>query len=492
MTCDWTTYLELSPSVQALIRVGYSGILLGTLLLSLPSARRFFGTEKHRGYADSNRWLDLALSLPGRTLLLCSWLAATFWLLTGRHTVLAAFWSLLLCRFFFVSMRWKSVTRGMGAPGFMLYWLAALVFFLEYTAYYDVGGWLRPIAILVFKVDFAVIMICAGQYKLFSGYPQNNGMERGMVNPWWGRLWRFYRNFPPESILFRFLNHCAYLTELVAGVMMLWAATAELGALAMAGSFVFIACNIRLGWLCENVIVCCFLFSYPGGWVDSLLPTLSQPSVEAGWWLWPLNGALAAFLLIYLVLLPVTKAGLYYNFYAKKRLPERWQRFQDGWANLMGIIIWRVFTIDNTNFYVNAYLEDRQTGERELFSRPGEWEWSKGWRYIHVCEFVAFVSVFTTLKYFPSNSPLFRKRLLRYARSIPHGDHQVLVFQWVDIKKENGEFVDVASREFRVDLREESMTAIGLADGRSETDSLRYADLVEGHQVGSYAPTAKS
>jgi hypothetical protein len=482
-------YLSLSWSVQALIRSGFALCMLGMLLLSLPSARRFFGSEKFGGYADDEPFLNVVFSPLGRVVLLAAWFASACWLLVDKQTVLASLVCLLCCRFCFISLRWRSISRGMGAPGFMLYWLAALVFFLEYTRYYDPSGYLRALAILTFKVDFAVIMLCAGQYKLFSGYPQNNGMERGMVNPWWGRLRDRYRHIPPDHLLFKFLNHCAYLGELVFGGMMLYAATAEAGGLLMAGSFLFIFCNIKLGFLCHTVMVCCFLYCHPGGLVDGLLPSVAAPVAMAPPGFTVLNIVLGAFLATYLLLLPVMKLGTYYNFYGKKRLPRKWQMFQDKWTNLWGIIIWRVFTIDNTNFYVKAYVEDRTTGSRELYSRPEEYSLSKGLRYCHVCEFVCFVSIFTTLKYFPSNSPLFTKKLMRYARTIPHdAREQVLVFQWVDIKKDDGAYTDIASKEYCVDLQSEELTVTDLADGSSSTDSLRFAELVEGSVVGSYAP----
>lgn len=482
-------YLSLSWSVQALVRNGFAFITLGMLLLSLPNANRFFGSEKYNGYADDEPFLNILLSPMGRVCVLASWFAAAWWLIWDQYTVPAALVCLVWSRFFFISLRWRSISRGMGAPGFMLYWMAALVFFLEWTRFYDPGGWLRPAVILAFKVDFAVIMICAGQYKLFSGYPQNNGMERGMVNPWWGRLWKQYRKVPPRSIVFRFLNHCAYLTEIVAGVLMLYPPTAELGALAMAGSFIFIFVHIKLGFLCHTVIFCTFLFCAPGGWLDSLLPSApTAAQVEPALWLTLLNGAFFAFFAVYVLLLPFMKLGTYYNFYAKKRLPASWQKFQDKWTNIWGIIIWRVFTIDNTNFFVHAFFEDRVTGKRKLYSKPGRYDLSTGLRYIHVCEFVCFVSIFTTLKYFPSNSPLFQKKLWRYARTIPCPRDQILVFQWVDLKKHADRFEEVPSKEFHIDFRAQELTVINLEDGSSETDSERFSNLVEGSVVGSYAP----
>ena len=484
-----TEYLSLSWSVQALVRSGFALCMLGMLLVSLPSAKRFFGTERWGGYADNGPLMNILFSPLGRVLVLSSWIASACWLLIDRHTVLAALVCLVRSRFCFIGLRWRSISRGMGAPGFMLYWLAALVFFLEYTRFYDPSGYLRILAILTFKVDFAVIMLCAGQYKLFAGYPQNNGMERGMVNPWWGKLRRLYRDLPTDHLIFRFFNHCAYLGELVAGALMLYAPTAEAGALFMAMSFVLIFVHIKLAFLTFTVMVCCFLFCHPGGWVDSLLPSAAAPqAIDPNLLMTVANVALGAFLLIYLLLLPFMKAGTYYNFYAKKRLPEKWQAFQDKWTNLWGIIIWRVFTIDNTNFYVNAFQENRETGERRLYSVPEEFSFSKGFRYLHVCEYVCFVSIFTTLKYFPSNSPLFTKKLLRYARTIPCSEDEVLVFQWVDIKKDHNRFHEVPSKEYRVDLLSQELTVTDLADGSSETDSLRYSDLHEAGKVGSYAP----
>lgn len=481
-------YLALSPEVQTALRFCYAGLLLLTLGLTLPNSSRFFGTESSNGYVDSTPWLNRLLSAPGRVLILSGWIAAAAWLLAGQHTVLASFLALALARIFFVDLRWKSIARGMGAPGFMLYWLGALVFFLEYTAHYDPQGWLRQLAILTFKVDFAVIFLCAGQYKLFSGYPQNNGMERGMVNPWWGYWWKAYRRLPPGHWLFRTLNHLAYLTELVAAGLMLFPRASEWGGLLLAASFVFIALNIRLGFLCETVICCCLLFCLPGGLVDGWVGEWVNagqvtPQVGPDW----LNLLLGVFLIFYLVMLPVTKAGLYWNFYARKRLPEPWQKWQDFWANLTGVIIWRVFTIDNTNFYVKAWWEERATGERILYSRPGHAEARTNFRYVHVCEFVCYVSVFTTLKYFPSDSSLFRRRLLRYAASIPTPDRYRLVFEYVDIRK-GDRFEDVSSREFRVDVTGREVEERWLADGRSMTDHQRYSDLHQGHRVGSYAP----
>lgn len=481
-------YLSLSPSMQQVIRVGFAFCTLGMLFLSLPNAHRFFGTASRRGYADDGPLLSRLLSPLGRVLVLSSWMAAACWLLVDRHTVLAAAVCLGWSRLFFVGLRWRSLSRGMGAPGFMLSWLAGLVFALEYTRFYDPGDWLRPLVILAFKVDFAVIMLCAGQYKLFAGYPQNNGMERGMVNPWWGKLGGPYRRLSPDSWVFKFFNHCAYLGELVAGALMLIPATAEAGGLFMAASFVFIFVHIRLGFLTQTVITCCLLFCAPGGWVDSLLPPLPTVASPGFPGMEQLNSVLAVVVIVYILALPLAKAGQYYNFYAQKRMPGPFQTLCDRWCNFWGIIIWRVFTIDNTNFYVNVWFEDPATGQRQLYSKPQGYDFASGLRYIHVCEFVCLVSVFTTLKYYSPDSPLFGHRLRRYARTLPCPAGRLIVFEWVDIHKGEGGFQDIASREFLWDPASDELTVLDLRNGRTETDKLRYSDLVQGGVVGSYAP----
>ena len=90
-------------------------------------------------------------------------------LVIGRYTVTFSLINLILCRYFFIHMRWKGILRGMGAPGFMTYWLGACVFFLEYGLHFDPSGVIRSLALTVFRFDFAAIMISAGVYKLVCG-----------------------------------------------------------------------------------------------------------------------------------------------------------------------------------------------------------------------------------------------------------------------------------------------------------------------------------
>ena len=105
-------------------------------------------------------------------------------------------------------------------------------------------------------------------------------MELGIVNPWWRYWWKFYKSVPPHHLLFRFLNHMAYRTEIVAGILMLIPATTALGAWLIILSFMFIASQIRLGFLAEMVMVSGLIIMGPGSLADSFLRGwLAEPSL---------------------------------------------------------------------------------------------------------------------------------------------------------------------------------------------------------------------
>jgi hypothetical protein len=476
----------LSPGTQSLIRIAYGLLMLGTLLWALPQWRRFFMSERWGGYAESSRGVDFIQNPLLSPLAAAAWLACATLITLGRWSVWAALLNVLLCRYFFVKMRWRGVLRGMGAPGFMSYWLAAVVFFLEYAQAY--APELRPLVLLVAQVDFACIMLSAGIYKLTAGYARNHGMELGMVNPEWGYWWWLYKKVPPGSMIFKTLNHLAWLTEVVAGILMLIPPTRFLGGLLIIFSFIFIATQIRLGLLCEMVIVCCFLFFHPGSYGDLfaawfVAPT-AIPAANPLLTVPPLvNILIAAALWAYLLLLPLAHAGLFYNFYARRSLPDLLQRAHEAYTNFFGIIIWRVFSVDVVNFFPRISRETR--GARSLVSRYGL---RGGLRYNHVGESIALTSLFTTLKYYPSNGELFRERLLRYARTVPRAAGETLVFEYVSVGKRAGGFEFKTVAEYAVNVEAGTVAERALDETFSVYAAHATSPIHEGVRPGSYVP----
>jgi uncharacterized membrane protein YphA (DoxX/SURF4 family) len=373
----------------------------------------------------------------------------------------------------------------------MTYWLGACVFALEYGLHMDASGTIRSLSLLLFRLDFAAIMLSAGFYKVVCGYPKNEGMELGMVNPWWGYWWRYYQKLPPNHIFFRTLNHLAYGTEIVAGVLMLIPGAASLGAWLVIVSFLFIATQIRLGFLTEMITIAALIYMEPGSFADQmsgawieLSASHPQPAAEI---FGSFNLAVAVFLGAYILMLPWAHAGLWYNFLARRSFVPSIQTVLERYTNFFGIIIWRVFTVDLVNFFVRIYVVNTTTGERTSYYPPGVSAWRSRFRYRHVGEFVCLASIFTTLKYYPSNRSLFDERLMRYARTVHCLPGSVVVFEYRDIQKQFAGFEFIPVVEYIVDTCRRTIR-VNLLDKSFAVQGHGASPLHEGSRPGSYAP----
>jgi hypothetical protein len=482
---------SLSAEVQAFIRVAYGVLQLLTIVSALPHAARYFRSERWGGYAQSSVSVDAVQNPVVGVAVMVVWLCSAVGLVIGRFVVAAAFANLAISYYLFIRMRWRGVLRGMGAPGFMSFWLGAAVFLLELTSRDAPAA--RPVALLMLQVDFAFIMLSAGVYKLVAGYADGDGMDLGMVNPEWGYWPRFWSRRRTDHPVFRLLNQMAWTTEVVAGAAMLFPPTRPVGALAILLSFVFIATQIRLGFLCEMVIVSGLLFFGPGTWGDrSITAALPFIGTTAGVGGAPLPSVvqttLAAFCWTYLALLPIARVAMYYNQLAHRALPPRVQQPLDVYTNAVGLIIWRVFTADVVNFVIRIW-EQYASGDRRLLS---DYEGFPGVRrFRQVAECITITSVFTTLKYYPSNRALFDERLLRYARTIPCAPTSRLVFEWVDIVKQATRFEFVTAAEFAVDVRRGAIDERIVADAATLRSAASGSPVHEGIRPGSYAPARR-
>ena len=477
----------LSLELQAFVRVGYGVLMLLTLGAALPHARRYFFGERWGGYTEAGRLADVVQNPVTVVTLLSIWVSAAVALVVGRWVVPAAAVNLLCCYYFFNRLRWRSVSRGMGAPGFIAFWLGAAVCLLEVTTRHAPD--LRALVLLTLQIDFAGIMLSAGLYKLVAGYRQQRGMELGMANPEWGYWWRFWSRWPPTHPLFRVFNEMAWGTEVACGILMLIPATRALGGLVMLVSFVFIATQIRLGFLAEMVMVCCLLFVGEGtivnGWLLSVLPAATPATGQ------PLpalaQSALTALCWGYLALLPIVRVGMFHNQLKHRSLRAPVQRALDLYANACGLILWRVFSADVVNFFVRVWEAPPNGAVRRLVS---EYRLTGLSRFSQVAECIALTSVFTTLKYYPSNRGLFVERLLRYARTIPRAPGSTVVFEWVSVTPRPDRFEFVPTAEFTADLDAGTVVDRVLSDETSVSAVSIVSPVHEGVRPGSYAPKA--
>ena len=105
-------YPQLSFVTQSFFRTVYGILLLGHLILLLPHARRYFMSERWKGYAQSSWDVDAIQNPVMHPVVMSVWFGCAIAMILGRWTVAAALINVLLCRYFFVNMRWKDLLVG--------------------------------------------------------------------------------------------------------------------------------------------------------------------------------------------------------------------------------------------------------------------------------------------------------------------------------------------------------------------------------------------
>jgi len=359
-------------------------------------------------------------------------------------------------RHYFIRLRWATPRRGGGAPGFMNDFTARLLVFFSSAVLFDRSGSLGQALLWIGRLDLVAIVGCAGLYKLLSGYARGEGMEFGMVNPMWGYAWKFWGALAPSSSVFRFWNQAGWCSELLAAVFLLtpfWG----LGVFLVSAGFLAVAGMIRLGRLAFLMAFLPILF-FPF-LADDLLAeaqrhgTLSLPTGIRDWLLAGVAGW--AFLLL------LTKVVQYFNLLKKKKVWSPLQKIADGFGQIWPVILWRVFTSDITNFFVRIRRPGDPRGgwlvHEENTYRYGWKSWKNPWaklRFLHVTESIALASIFTQLKYYPSDPGRFRQRILAYAASLPDSTPSdgIWEFHLMQIEKGAKGFHFQPTRIYRVEV----------------------------------------
>lgn len=479
--------MDLAPNVQSLVRMLYAALLCLWMPSLWRNRSRLFVSGKWNGYIQSDPAGDRIHNPFASRALLVFWTAAAVLLGLGVWPLAAAAVNYLLCRHYFIDLRWKTLVRGCGAPGFVAHWLAAAVLILELTSQPGTGDFLRAAGVWMLRFDFACIILSAGFYKFFSGYRSDEGMEYGMVNPMWGYWHRFWSSVPSKHGVFRLFNELAWSGEVVAGILMLIPATMGWGGLLLAVSFIFILTQIRLGFLCHMVIVVSLLYAAPADIFTSLVP---------GWGFAELvpdppfvlpqeaQAFLGTVFIAHGLLLAASFAGLWFNQLRRKKLPGPLQPALEAYTNAFGIIIWRVFVSDLTRFEVTVWAGSRQAGWKRV-SYFGEGAEFTGRRYLQVYESITAACLFTTLNYFPDRRGLFHEKLVRYARTIP-GHPAAVRFDIEVIEKKSDRYVRRPAASYEVDLGSGTVTENELDPHwiRPSGPTL----LRAGQHPGSYAP----
>jgi hypothetical protein len=237
------------------------------------------------------------------------------------------------------------------------------------------------------------------------------------------------------------------------------------------------------------VMLSCVIFVPAGHPVDAVLARLPLAAPSTGIAAPALlNGIITTALIAYALLLPLVKVGQYVNLLLRRRFPGPAQRALDRYANVFGIIVWRVFSADHTNFFARIGLEDPTTRRRSPLARPGRVDMATGLRFVHVGEFITLVSIFTTAKYFPSRPELLHERLLRYARTLRRPGSGRIVFEYVVLAKSARAFEERTIAEFTVDVETGRVVETTLDPEASVRAPSPVSPIHEAARPGTYQP----
>lgn len=482
-------YFDLSGSSLTIYRDLYAVCLAVQILVTVPGAKRFFCSERFGGYVATGKVRDLlyrpAIVYPAAIL----WLLCAVGLLFDRTALAASLGNVILCRFLLVGPRWNSLSRGFGAVGQITSWVGTAVLLLLFGNAVAGTTLLQPSIVAACRIDFGLIMIVAGIYKVTAGYVRNDGFQSALINPWWCYWSKLFKRLSPGNPVFAVMNHAAYAVEIAGGILML-TPLYEYGAIAICISFAMLGLQLRLTGLPWMVVATFFLFVAPHSALDNamaaVLPTHAAALLTLPAWI---SFGLTAIVWAYIASIILVRAGLYYNFFAGARLPEFLQRATDQLSNHLLITIWRVFTANVINFYIDVAVIGAD-GRRHGYERVGLGSWRQGFRYAHAGEFVALCTTFTTLKYFPDRASLFEERLVRYARTVDAAPGSTILFTFVALRRAES-FEEVPAAEFLCDPVSGKVTERTLASGFDIRAATEFSKIVRAGAPGSYAPARR-
>jgi len=345
-----------------------------------------------------------------------------------------------LSSYFFIYLRYSGIGRGMGAPGYFTYFSNFIVLWLSLSQLSD--NWkIRSIMEQSLEMLLGAIFFISGIYKLNSGFTMKNsfGINIGLCNEMWAYKPDLFVNIPPKSWLFKIAQLISTWGEIIGGLLLITGFFAKVGSLILITMFIGIGFFIRLGLLVPQLVFCLLLpfidVSTTNYGIDNTVQFI--PNTLA---------CLLALLVVgefmsYIFFLDQSQI---YNFKGIRKL-HKVARF---YSRYFGTILWRVFTPDITSLHINVFTTDDE-GKRTLLSKWKDW---RCLRFRFVGEAVTLTSIFTTLRYYPSNQDLFEKRLLSYVNSLKCSGSKFVEFEISRVKlgKSHSE-LELVSR-FKVDL----------------------------------------
>jgi len=393
-------------------------------------------------------------------ILILLWLAASASMIFNSYPLIGMAIFIVLYRYAYVSTRYDNLFRGAGAVGLMCWYAVIYLFTLRLVLNLDPSHATFETVLFAIRVDVAIIMICAGLYKGYAGRKTGEGVEYALANPFWSRMHAQFQKINPKHPFAKLQYAIGWLTEILAGVLLLLPGLEMFGALLVIGIFLYVYCTLKLAQLPLLMVVLSFLWLPDVSRVFSL-PEFQGLSFTAPEWTASTIKILAV---SYVALLILTKFNQYAELYFQLKLPKFFTASFDKFAQVVPIIVWRVFTPDIIDFFVRVQASHKKTQEiRDISNENTVYRFGGGGgfllrqRFRHVAESVVLSSLMGTRKYFGEESELFRVRAVRYAQSLPLDDEEIAVLEFVSIRSGDRQFEYLPTIRFYINPLEETV-----------------------------------
>lgn len=445
-----------------------------------------------RGY-ENDAWWNKKLILKA---IYIFWLFITVCLVLNISNILFNFSLFVLFRHYFINGRWRSLLRGAGAPGYISHYCLLFVNLIDISIYFDSTLILAEKILMVLRYDFATIMLCSGTYKALVGYFNRNGMEFGAVNPLWGYHYKFFKKISPDNWYLHFQNITASAGELLIGAFLIFPSLQLYGALICMLSFLYLIPLIRLGRLSSLMIIIPILFlpdlgiyfnNYQASFISNTYHDINEFHETYFYYF------TSAVCYLYCIMLPFTKLTQYFNLFLNYDFPIFYKFIINKFSSMTPIIIWRVFTADVTDFFIRITLLDKENKSETILLDEDQIYNYKKWnnfivkhRFLQVTESIAIVSIFNTLKYFPSKNSLFKEKLIKYSNTLPGIKNKLIKYEYVRIVKEQSNFTYIPSAYYVVDVKKNTIEETIIEEEHQPKNIASYSPIRESLNFGSY------
>lgn len=389
-------YVRYEPGVY----VQFVGILnILQIFMLIPNYRRFFLSSEFNGYII--RGGNSLKKEP--EIFLSFWISLSLLLVIGEIEMFASPILTIVAYYYFIRLRFVSINRGMGAPGYFT-WLTnkncTLILITE-----NINNGLMPILLKYILIEAGLIFFISGMYKRKSGYSSGRGINVGLVNPQWSYAPKFWKKIKLDSPIFFLLNLLSIWGEIIGAVLLILPGLDKPGSLILILMFFAVAFWVRLGILCLQIILILSVSFMSTGTDEKNSNLILGTTIET------------TYILFFTILILLQLLAYYVNYNSLINLKKYDSNFQTI-THLMnkyyGVSLWRVFTSDITSIYINIY----SSGDNKNYKLLSKWESHNCFRFRNVGESITVTSLFTTLKYFPLDKELFNKKIITYSNSI--------------------------------------------------------------------------